>query len=370
MVDKKQIDIKKFNEIKDKYDIDPLKEIFYKLKEKNDIYFAAALRNNVTMQFFQFLKRNIDRNENIILNISGRTRSSKSSDAEIIDMWIYAYCNHVKKHSRPYDVRKVTIFNISQMINLFDAKAEGDKAEFHDCFIIDEKKAYEAIQYGSMYEQGQLKDIDRIAAKKCIHRINIIGSMDDIDNTAFYQLVTYGKNFKTFTNKLLVYTREENERVPLGYIEIPVSEWLCSYIKEWKVTDCIVCPLYSKENFNEYKNDTWAKEFKQCSLTKAVYERMKDENIDKTTGGGLEERTKLKIKLSYQFYKDPIFKAIKVKTRRKIYIQDNYFKYTNRRFTIQEIDEIADRVELIEQIGLIDNNPGTLDFYMGDDSGN
>jgi hypothetical protein len=333
-------------EIKDvetRYDIDPLKEIFYKLKEKNDMYFALGLRKNITLEFFQFIKRQLDRNELINLNIAGRTRSSKSTDAGIIAMWIIDYLNSVGTYPKTFDIPYIFIFNISTFLNRFDEKA----VKFHDIFIIDERKTFEAVQSGSMYEEGQIKDIDRIAAKKCIHRINIIGSYDDIDNNAFYSLVTYGKDYKNFTNKLIVYTREENEKVPLGYIEIPVHRFMCQDILNNVVTDCIACPLFSEENFKQFSKIPNQK-YVKCNLYKAQYERLKDANIEATTEGGLEERTKIMIKLSYSFFKDKQFMSLKSKSQRKVYVQDNYYQYTNRRLTIDEISAICDRVDVIE----------------------
>jgi hypothetical protein len=350
--------------VEDRYDIDPLKEIFYKLKEKNDLYFALALRKNITKEFFQFLKRQLIRNELININISGRTRSSKSTDAGIIAMWVVDFLKYIKKMDKEFSIDETYIFNISQLLNKFDEQV----IKFHDMYIIDEKKTYEAIQSGSMYEEGQVKDIDRIAAKYCIHRINIIGSYDDIENNAFYSLVTYGKNYKTFTNKLIVYTREENERVPLGYIEIPIKRFLCEDILNDKVTDCIVCPKYSEDNFKKYNDLAQNKivAFASCNLNKAKYERLKDANIKDVTEGNLEERTKIKIKLSYSFYKDKMYMGIKSKSQRKVYIQDNYHLYTNRRLTIQEIDEICDRVDLIRDH--FAKKKDTLQSYIAEDN--
>jgi len=341
--------VEHIKDVKDRYDIDPLKEIFYKLKEKNDMYFALALRKNITIEFFQFIKRQLDRNELININISGRTRSSKSTDAAIIVMWIIEYLSEIRKMEKTFDIPYIFIFNISQFLNRFDEK----QVRFHDIFVIDEKKTYETIQAGSMYEEGQIKDIDRIAAKNCIHRINIIGSYDDIDNNAFYSLVTYGKDYKNFTNKLIVYTREENEKVPLGYIEIPVKKFLCQNILQGKVSDCIACPLYSQENKDKFKVDViphLVMKDNFCYLNKSQYERLKDANIKNVTEGNLEERTKVKIKLSYSFYQDKAFMALKTKSQRKIYVTDNYYLYTNRRLTIQEIDEIVDRVDVIQDM--------------------
>ncbi len=332
------------SKVKTRYDIDPLKEIYYKLKEKNDMYFAVAMRNNISLMFFQFLKRQLIRNENIIINCSGRTRSSKSTSIIIIAQWIYMACNELGIHNRKFDVGKNIMFGTSEFISKF----KDDKLNMHDVYIIDEKKLYEAIQSGALYEEGQLKDIDRITAKLCIHRFNIVGSYDDIDNNAFYSLVTYGKDYKNYKNKLLVYTREDNERVPLGYIELPVSSFLCKDITTNKVTDCIVCPLYSKENHNKYIDaKNYNKDLKLCKLQKATYERLKDKNIEKTSLGGIEERTKVKIELTNKFVTDPDYVILKSKIHKKVYIQDNYHRYTNRRLTIEEIDEILNRSDII-----------------------
>jgi len=350
-------------EVEDRYDVEPLKEIFYQLKEKNDMYFALALRRNITKEFFQFIKRQLDRNELINLNISGRTRSSKSTDATVIALWIIDYLKKKKGINKVFTPEYNFIFNISQFLNRFD----NNTVEFHDIFIIDERKTYETIQAGSLYEEGQIKDIDRIAAKNCIHRINIIGSYDDISNNAFYSLVTYGKNYKSFTNKLIVFTREENERVALGYIEIPASRFLCADILNNRAIDCITCPKYSQDNFMKFNDKALNKipKFSSCELLKAQYERMKDINIESVIGGDLEERTKIKIKVSYSFFTDKIYKTLKNKSQKKVYVQDNYFNYTNRRFTIQEIDEIVDRVEMIKTIEK-DDSAGLMGF---DDKG-
>lgn len=358
MVDK--IKLPSPSEIKDRYDIDPLKEIFYKLKEKNDMYFALALRKNITAEFFEFLKRQYDRNEQVNLNISGRTRSSKSTDAGVIAKFSCNYISRVLKIDKPFNPERIFIFNTSQFLNVFNE----DTAKFHDFYVIDEKRTYEAIQSGAMYEEGQVQDIDRIAAKLCIHRINIVGSYDDISNNAFYSLVTYGKNYKTFVNKLIVYTREENERVPLGYIEIPVTTWLCQRIQTRKTTDCITCPLYSLANHKQFGSK---EKFKKCMLDKAKYERAKDENIITVTRGGIEERTKVKIDLAMSYFRDAVFMSLKNKSLKKVYIQDTYHEFTNRRLTIQEIEETVDRVEMIKTMSTkkeSSSTPNKLTHYI------
>lgn len=334
-----------YKDVKPRYDIDPLKEIYYKLKEKNDMYFALALRKNITEEFFQFLKRQLDKNELININISGRPRSGKSTDAIIITMWIYQYCNYVKKHNRKFAVEYNILFSSSELLSKFDKESFN----FHDCFITDEKRKYETIQSGSLYEEGQLTDIDRIGAKFCIHRINIIGSYDDIDNEAYYHLVTYGKNYQDFTSKLIVFTRENNERVPIGYIEIPVKNFLCDDVINNIVISCSTCPKYSQENFNKFNKKKI--KFISCELEKAKYERMKDKNIDVIfKGGKLEERTKIKIDLSKVFMKLDEYNKLPKKQERIIYIKDNYFRYTNRRLTIDELEEIVNRTEMLRTI--------------------
>ena len=189
---KAPIEETKLKKYKLRFSADPLKQRVIDIQKQNDIYLAQALSNNLTSTFLKYIKFAIDRNENVILNIAGHTRSGKSLAALSISTVISNYTK-VK-----LDVNKHICFNDSE----FFSRVQG--ADFHEIFIIDEaQKGIGGI--GSMMENMEITDFQRICAKKCIHRLQLVGDYSTLNSGAFYKLVTHKRDFARKITRLLLY---------------------------------------------------------------------------------------------------------------------------------------------------------------------
>lgn len=312
--------------VKDKFTVEPLKKHCINIKRQNDKYYAFALANNITKEFLKYIKHSIDRNENLIFNVGGRTRSGKSYGALMLCKVIAQYTG------KPFTVDRSILFNESSFLSVIN------NAEFHEIFLVDEAEKTR-VGYGSVAEAQGSIDFRRICAKKCIHNINLCGDYSQLSTNAFYKLTTLGRDIENKVTKFLVHNIEDNEQIPIGYVLIPIGDLICEDMRTNKVIGCIKCPKY----------DTGCQEF-ICQ-----YEHKKDVNIDKISEGKPEERAVIRYEVAEKMIKEKEFLNCKNQKQRKIVVRKLAPSFSNRRFTEGELDEIVEmsRILLAESKGTV-----------------
>lgn len=225
----------------------------------------------------------------------------------------------------PFTVERNLLFNESEFLNMVD------EAKFHEVFLIDEAESTH-VGYGSMAEQWGSKDYRRICAKNCIHSISLVGDYSQLNTNAFYKLVTLSRDLDNKITKFLLFNVEDQENIPIGYVEIPLDPILCQDMKDGKVIGCIKCPKYAEG----------------CMEFQATYERKKDTNIDKVTGGKLEERTMIRFKVAQQLVQIKEYMEVTNQKQRKIMVRKLVPELSNRRFTEAELDEVVEITRMLQ----------------------
>ena len=224
----------------------------------------------------------------------------------------------------PFTVERNIIFNESQFLNIIE------DANFHEIFLVDETEVGHTGA-GAMAEQWSSKDFRRICAKKCIHNVNLCGDFSQLNTNAFYKLVTLSRDLKNKLTKLLVSNVEDNENIPIGTITIPLEPILCDDMKTGKVIGCIKCPKYEQG----------------CKELIAEYERKKDGNIEKISGGKPEERAMIRFEVAQELVQNEEYMKATNQKQRKILVRRLAPEISNRRFTEGEMDEVVEITRMI-----------------------
>jgi hypothetical protein len=158
-----------------------------------------------------------------------------------------------------------------------------------------------------------------------------VGDFSNINTNAFYKLVTLSRDLDNKVTRLLLYSIEDGENIPIGYVDIPIEPILCEDMKANKVIGCIKCPKHSQG----------------CQEFLAQYERKKDTNIDKISGGKIEERALIRFEIAQQLSTLPEYTRCTNQRQRKIVVRKLAPELTNRRLTEAELGEIVEMTRML-----------------------
>jgi len=125
----------------------------------------------------------------------------------------------------------------------------------------------------------------------------------------------------------------ELENIPIGTVTIPLEPILCEDMKNGTAIGCIKCPKYA-EGCNEFL---------------AQYERKKDTNIDKISGGKVEERAMIRFEVAQQLVQIKEYQEAKNQKQRKILVRKLAPQITNRRLTEVEYDEVVEITRMLKE---------------------
>jgi len=316
MVNKKvKTGMAKFIKLPDGFLIEPLRKRVMEILKSKDSLLAQALGKNITPIFSQYLTDSLDRNENIILACAGRTRSGKS----------YAMLE-LSKTVAQYTGIPFTVNNICWHDSQFMSKVK--EAKFKDWFLIDETED-SVYGLGSASEESYIEDFNRICAKKCINRVNVVGDYSTSNDKAIYKLISLARDFNRRVTRFILYSIEAGENLPLGYVDIFLNNIMCKKQKKINGLACINCPEY----------DT-------CEEFIAQYEKFKDGNIKRISEGGkggvASTRNDEREIIALGIASNPDFSTCKNKDMRKAFIRMHMDKFSNRALNEGELRETSE----------------------------
>lgn len=273
----KQEDFKfKYELDKAHFELDKLQNEFLNLYLREDARFRRAYNTDFTKSFIEFIKDKVRLREPLHLSVTGTVRGGKTYSSIYLTLLI----NFL--YGRIIDIKYICAnsFEFLESIKQFDFKDTNNS-----CFQIDEEKNVFGI--GSLAKKTKLVDVQNIIAKQNISTISICPTKVSNED-AFYNLRVFGREFNQKINRFMLYNLQGSERgEPLGMVYLPVFTMLP---KEFSVP-------FEKDYID--KKDNW---------------------IAKEVRGEGDILYDIKRKTAILFSKDPIFKQIKKKDEKMVYI--------------------------------------------------
>lgn len=242
-----------------------------------------------------------------------------------------ALCVVISRYSGvPFGLDNI-LSNQSQYLNQFKT------GKPNELFLVDEFEVSDSFGMGATAEFYQQTDTMRIAAKRILHRINLVGEETSIGTNADYTLATVGIDYENFATKLLVYRIERGTEIPIGYIIIPVAPILCQDILEHKTYGCLGCPKYDTDECQRW-------------FPKG-YEKRKDINIKRLTQENYNFRTRLRVEIARDLLNNPVYCTLKKKAEMTVFVRNMAPRFTNRVLTEKEIEEIVTITKMAQKEG-------------------
>lgn len=359
----------KFKEIPEE-----IKKYFYKDEVKfkvskfeqhmlNDIFrgdegTTIKLNRDVTQDLLNEIETYIEEKRNLRFAGKGETRSGKS-------LTFLKICDLILR-SKGIDFNEI----VEKMVcgNQIEYRQKLKDALFGDVYLVDEN-FFNNSGLGGNLEVAQLKDYNSIIAKKNVS-VFYINPEKFLNVGATLGLSTYGRDSKNWLSKVLVYKFKEGFPYLIGYAIIDVGElfWRhgCFVFKEVggcnnvnkklpkdipkeliKHSSCI------KQDYNEeeiIKDMQTCPFYNICSHGLSKYEKKKDNWIEKEMGGGLDDRTSERYRVSlYLIYEmfnglNDDQTSIRLSARNgkdlKIKVRPKLSKYSNTKWGVAEFEEI------------------------------
>jgi len=297
-----------------KFQQEPLAAELLQMKMMDNPLLARAINRNITPQFMDVLKFKLSHKQLINFNCVGAPRTGKTYS-------MVALCVVISRFTGlPFGVDNI-LHNQSQYLNIFKT------GKPNEIFLVDEFEVSDSFGTGATAEFYQQTDTMRIAAKRILHRINLVGEETSIGTNADYVLATAGIDYDQFITKLMVYKIERGTEIPIGYILVPISPILCEDMLSKKTYSCITCPRY-----NDGSCDRWFP---------FLYEKKKDVNIKRITQENYNFRAKLRITVAEALLNNPVYNTLKKKAEMTVFVRNMAPRFTNRVLTEKEIEEIV-----------------------------
>lgn len=312
---------------------EPLKDEILRIEQsKSPEILGRALSNDMTRLFFKSLWFKIHQNppENITLEIKGGTRSSKSTNAIFIYVWL----------SRAWGYEPV-VGNI--LANQAELLYKLKDSRYGETFIVDEQTP-ETYSEGIIAETEQLGNNLNICAKKCNNIIFIFPTRFTIRG-APYGLETMGRDVKNKWNKCFLYDLGERRAMgfsnfPMGYVTIP------KYVDEkYAFTPQAKWNPARLENYKE-------KGYDFDSLLEEEYEEKKNEWIEDVRKISGSMRNKIKDKYAYDLSQDLGFTGLTSKTTRMAFVQMKVNRGGFMEMSKNEMETIVGMAEIYLEGGM------------------
>lgn len=299
----------------------PLKGYFIVDEAIRSEKLANVMRKNLTLPFYATLRNKIKNLEQVIIEIKGEVRSSKSTVAMSLADYICKNWNFYHSH-RPRTFEAKHIYH-DQGTWLYDVK----KAEEGQVFIVDEQRS-QLYGSGTVREGEQLTDVLNICAKRC-NSLFFIQPRKFMERNGIFGLEILTKDKDVGITLCFLHDLTKSYKgYPEGYIVVPKLN-----DEEYRGRDKSEWSDYRKANYT-----TRGPQFDFWSPLEEDYEKSKDKNIDKVVK--LDERTTYKQlnKVAKRISKETGFWECKNKDEKKFYITHMISKGKLMGLTADEIE--------------------------------
>lgn len=290
---------------------------------------ADVLRKDMTSEFYQTLELKVKNLEQIIIEIMGEVRSSKSTMAISLAKFIERCWNHYHPH-RKIEFTHKHIYT-DQAKWLYDVK----NAKEGEVFIVDEQRS-EAYGQGKIRESEQLTDVLNICAKRC-NSIFFIQPRKFMDRNGIWGINVLVKvKSRGISLGLLSDLTKQYYSYPEGYLEIP----------KYKEESYMNAP---KSKWSDYRKENYekrGKEFDFWSLLEENYEFEKDKHI-KDVQKLKETVTYTQVeKVAKELAKDPKFQDCRNAQEKRFYLMHKIGKGKVMGLTNEEMDLVIAGIAL------------------------
>lgn len=199
--------------------VNPLQSVLDNIEAEKSPAYAKALKLNITSLFYDWLDYKIKMKENISYEVTGTTRSGKTSVAISAQMYI------AKKRKTGFGLENIR-------------KDQQDFRNFikpipipeltRTQWVVDETRTA-IFQSGSMASKYELLDFNNICAILQLSIAWLNPQKFDRSHNSQYSLLVWGRDIKHKLTKCLLYDINSSDMfadVPLGYVIIDVSPFV------------------------------------------------------------------------------------------------------------------------------------------------
>jgi hypothetical protein len=199
--------------------VNPLQTVLDRIESQRSSTYAKALNFDVTQVFFDTLRYKVKMKENISLEVTGTTRSGKTSVASSIMLFVS------KLRNIPFTTKNI---RQDQFDFLNYIKDQSNDSLFRTQWVVDETR-HGIFQEGSMAQHAVLKDFNNICAVLELAIAWLNPQNYDTSHNSQYVLYVWGKDVPNKLTKCLLYDISSHDMfagTPLGYVIVDVSQFV------------------------------------------------------------------------------------------------------------------------------------------------
>jgi len=308
----------------------PLKGRFIIDEARKSEKLAQVLQRDETREFYETLRNKIKELEQVIIEIKGEVRSSKSTIAISLAKYLVDNWNYYHKH-RPIEFTVNHIYE-DQATWLYDVK----NAKEGEVFIVDEQRS-EAYGSGKIRESEQLYDVLNICAKRC-NSVFFLQPRKFMDRNGIFGLEILTKVKEIGTTICFLH---DLTKTYAGYPEGFVT------VKKLRDTDYIQAPRDTWSKYRQYNYAIRGARFDFWSRLEEEYEHEKDIRVKKVSK--LAETTTYQVikGIAKKISGDPRFFDCKNIDEKRFYVLNMIAEGKIMGLTKDEVDQVIGGVALI-----------------------
>lgn len=260
--------------------IDPIQSDMMQEKMRNSPSFAESMMKDKTNLFFEYLHHKPAWREPVTLEISGQTRSGKST----LGTGICKYLHRIT--TIPFGLQ-----NICPTETIYLDKIKKLNAPDQTPWQVDEQQETHAGA-GSYTEMQLIEDLNNIIAKRCYHTV-WIHPTDFVGRGGQLGLTMWGKNPELKLLRAILYNtggKKLSNNVPMGVIIFPIG-WLfpCGQfgksVRHMGLDTVITC------------NKAVCPNYATCEYFMGQYEHQKDEKINQLVTQDIHDRENARLEV-------------------------------------------------------------------------